>query len=138
MIPCGITSAEQSGHFRRSVQREAVPGEELPDVRHVGLPAVAADQGTRHADRVAEEVVLVQRLPAAERGDGDVPGEPDSRIRSGPSMAAEWMYLSSHRRPSMPRLWSAQARKPARRWARSSWVRGVARGEEGHPGAVTA
>src|SRR5260370_24343503 len=51
--------------------------QEGPDLGHVGLAVVAGDVGARHPHRVADEVVLVQRLASPEGRDARVPHQPE-------------------------------------------------------------
>src|SRR5579863_9950150 len=53
------------------------PVEEAADGGLVRLAVVAADVGAGHPDRIAEEVVLVQRLAAGEGRDAGVPDQPE-------------------------------------------------------------
>src|SRR6185437_16595115 len=62
--------------FDRSVPvYSSLPREELPDALLVRLAIVRADEGARHPDRVAEEEVLVESLPAGEGRHRQIPSE---------------------------------------------------------------
>src|SRR6266576_5311924 len=51
----------------------------------VGLAVVAGDVRPGHPHRIAEEVVLVQRLPAGEGRDAGVPDQPEQPDPLGPA-----------------------------------------------------
>src|SRR6266568_9016644 len=81
-----IGCCDTSLHFRIwSLAAPLAAIQEGPDGGLVGLAVVAGDVGARHPHRVAEEVVLVQRLAARERRDAGVPHQPEQPDPLGPA-----------------------------------------------------
>ena len=75
--------------------------EELRNPGPDGLAVVAVHHGAGHPDRIPEEEVLVQRLPAGETGDRGVKGQLEQPDALGPVSDLPCRYISMSARASL-------------------------------------